>query len=346
MRAANVRAGQTTLYDTNGTLRVEGNVGRGRLGAARATLNKIQVSALESDLQIDARTVRLPNLSGRAYNGRLTGHAMLDLSDPARPRTEFETTADKMQVGAFLASIAPVLGGTISGTVDLKSGWKFTDSDPKLVRQTLTGSGEAAATDGRIVEIPVASQLASLLQIPTLRDIPYRDLGLQFGVESGRLAMRQFALHGSDADFGAVGSIGLDGSLDLGLQVTLSQELSRRALSNRGAGAVGSLFTDSSGRLVFDVKVGGTHRTPKLQLDLQKTASRGGISALTGDLLGRILGGRVSAPPAPGDTTRTTTTAEDVQKRALEEARKRLGGLLGGGGSGKPAAPPDTSKRP
>jgi hypothetical protein len=314
------------------------------LRGARATLNKIQATALESDIEIDGRMVRLPNLRARAYEGRLTGSATLDLADPARPRTEFDIAADKLQASAFLASLNPILGRAVTGTLDLNSGWKFSGSEPQLVRQTLTGTGQAAAVNGRIVEIPVVSELATLLKVPSLRDIPYRDLGMQFAVESGRLAMRDLAVRSTDADFGAAGSVGLDGSLDLGLQVTLSQELSRRALSNRGASALGSLFTDSSGRLVFDVRVGGTHRAPKLQLDLQKTASRGGISKLTGDLLGRLLGGR-AAPPAAGDTTRatttTTTSAEDLQKRALEEARKRLGGLLGGG-----KAPADTTRRP
>jgi hypothetical protein len=250
----------------------------------------------------------------------------------------------------------------VTGSLDLTSAWKFAGPGPQVVRQSLTGGGQAMSANGHIADIPVATELAALLQIPSLKRIPYRDLGLQFAVDSGRLTMRDCVVHGTDADFGVGGSVGLDGGLDLALAVTLSQELSRRALGAR-SGALSSLFTDASGRLVFDVRVGGTHRAPKLQLDLQKTAGRAGIAALTDNVLRRLLGGRLPAPvaaPAP-DTSSTRTAPDDVQ-RAVDAAKKRLGGKLGGllGGSrpdttgrraGTPSRPetpsrPDTTRRP
>jgi len=349
-RAGRLAAGETTLYDATGTVHAADRAGTGRVRAARATLHKLEATQLESDVEIQGQTIRLPTMRARAYAGTLRGTTFLDLADPGRPRYAIETAAQQIQFGAFLGSLTP-LGSVVTGALDLDSKWSFAGPGPQFVRQSLSGTGLAASTNGRIADLPFLSQLASLLQLPSLKTIPYRDLGLSFAVESGRLAMRDCIVHGNDADFGVGGSVGLDGSLDLGIQVTLSQEASRRALGERGSGALSSLFTDASGRLVFDVRVGGTHRAPKLQLDASKTASRAGLAALTDNALRRLLGGRLPAParPAGSDTTTATpapTASEDLRQRALEEARKKLGGSLGGLLGGTRPAPVDSTRRP
>ena len=346
-RARTLRTGDTILYDAVGTLEAANRSGTGRVRAARATLHKLEATQLESDVAVEGQSIRLPTMRARAYSGTLRGTSVLDLAVPTRPRYEIEANVDDVQFASFLGAFAP-LGNAVTGTLDMTSNWKFAGPGPATLRQTLSAGGKASSTDGRIADLPLLRDLAALLQLPSLNAIPYRDLGLQFAIDSGRLSMREAIVHARDADFGLGGSVGLDGSLDLALQITLSQDLTRRALGSRTGGALTSLFTDASGRLVFDVGVGGTHRAPKLALDLQKTAGRAGAAALTENVLRRVLGDKLPSLPIPGapagrtDSAAVADPGEELRRRAVEEARKRLGGKLGGllgGASADSAAP-------
>ena len=215
---------------------------------------------------------------------------------------------------------------------------KMQDWKESIVK-TLTGTGQALSMNGKLRDLPVVNEMASLLALPSLRSMPYRDLGLHFSIENGRLGIRDFDVHAQDADIGGGGSIGLDGGLDLAFGVKLSPDATRRALAARGAGAFSSLFTDPQGRLVFDIKVTGTHRAPKLALDWNKTQARSGLTSLTDATAKKLLGGLVR--PASGDTS----AASEVGRRLIDDATKRLGGKLGGL-FGKAPAKRDSTHKP
>src|SRR5262249_4822633 len=192
---------------------------------------------------------------------------------------------------------------------------------------------------GKLQDLPVINEMASILKLPSLRSMPYRDLGLHFSIENGRLGIRDFDVHAPDADIGGGGSIGLDGGLDLAFGVRLSPDATRRALAARGTGAFGSLFTDPSGRLVFDIKITGTQRAPKLALDWNKTQARSGLTSLTDTAAKKLLGGLGHS--SSGDTS----AAADAGRRLLDDASKRLGGKLGGL-FGKAPAKRDSTHKP
>ena len=121
---------------------------------------------------------------------------------------------------------------------------------------------------------------------------------------------------------------GLDGALDLGLNLLLSQELSKRYVQGNIGSTLGSLFADPQGRLMLDFRVGGTYRSPRLEPDVQKTASRTGLQALADTELRRLFGGLTQ--PRQG---------EGLLERTLKDA---AGGLLG---QSRPSAP-DTTRKP
>ena len=215
--------------------------------------------------------------------------------------------------------------------------------------------------------MPVLESVSTLLQLPSFKTLSFRNQGMAFDVQTGRMAVRDMQVRSPDADFGVGGSIGLDGSLDLGLHVVLSQALSQKYLNtNRGTATLGSLFSDSSGRLVFDFGVGGQYKSPKVKLDLQKTAANGGVARLTSSVVERILGKLpiqvpgLPAPPAEdaapnagtkaatGGTTPQSTAeaerkaAEAEARKAAEEANRKLTDKLGGLFK-RPAAARDTA---
>jgi autotransporter translocation and assembly factor TamB len=342
MQAGEVRAGEVILHRVDGTMQAKSGRGTGTLRAARGTLRVLETTLLTADLDIEGRTLTARNVRGTAYDGALSGDAVLGLDDPAAPRFEFDIRASGVQAGGFLGSVVPFLRQAVSGSFDLQSNWKGTGPTPAVIRSSLVANGEGAASGGRLQALPLLEELGTVLGLPNLRAFDYRDLGFHFAIENGRMAMRDLAIRGTDADLGLDGSIGLDGGLDLALQVKLSEELSRRYVKGKAAGVLGSLFADPNGRLAFDFDVTGPAKKPKLSLDANATAARAGIAALSQPALQRLLGSVPLPPlPIPGlPQSSTPTTPRDAQREAVDALGRKLGGLL----RGDKKSTPDTLK--
>ena len=343
LHAGEVRAGDVLLHNVEGTMKAQDGRGTGTLRAARGKLRVIETTALTADLDIEGRTITTRNLRGAAYDGTLTGGAVLQLDDPAAPRFEFDVRAAGVEAGGFVGSVVPFLRSVISGSFDLQSTWKGTGPTPAVLRSSLIADGTGKASGGRLQGLPILDELGTLLGLQSLRSFDYRDLGFQFAVENGRMAVRDLAIRAADADFGVGGSIGLDGGLDLTVQVKLSEELSRRYVRGKGLGALtAQLFADPSGRLVFDLDVSGPAKKPKLSLDANATAARAGVSALTQSALQRFLGAAKLPIPEPPPTGAPGTPAapRDAQREAVDAIGRKLGDLL----RGDKKSPPDTAK--
>jgi len=112
--------------------------------------------------------------------------------------------------------------------------------------------------------------------------------------------------------------------------VQLSSALTQQALRAPATRGLGSLFTDSAGRLVLDFDIDGTLRAPKVRPDLQATARRTGLQALGAQQIQRLLGNVA------------TEEAKKKLGRSLQEAVK---GILPPPPAPAPT-PPDTTRKP
>jgi hypothetical protein len=237
----------------------------------------------------------------------LRGVLVFDLADPEAPKQELALEVEEVQLGGLLGEFSQT-AGLLSGSLSGSSTWRGQGSGSEL-RQQLSAQGQGTALNGRLRGAPLLHGLSQLLGLPGLENLNYRDLGFTFSVEAGRVQLPRLQLRAADADLSLLGSVGLDGTLDLGLNVLLSQELSKRYVQGRIGSAVGSLFADPDKRIMLDFRVGGTYRAPRLQPDLQKTASRSGLKALADTELRRFLGGLSQTRPGESPAERTLKDA-------------------------------------
>jgi hypothetical protein len=210
------------------------------------------------------------------------------------------------------------------------------------LRDRLTASGQGVALNGQLRGSPLLTSLGQILHLESLQNLRYRDLGFAFQVEEGRIKIPRLQVRASDMDLGLQGSVGMDGGLDLGLNVQLSEEVSKRYARGQIGSALGALFADPQGRLVLDFKVGGNFKQPALRPDVDKTASRGGMQSLAKLGLERFLGKGAGPTLAPDSLKnvedKLKATPEDLPQRAVRDA---IQGLL----RGRKKTAPDTTKK-
>jgi hypothetical protein len=339
LHAAAFERDKLRLRNVSGALRGTPAHVSGPLRAESGQLDKLSVRSVQSIVRVAGTTVRLDSLSAQAYDGRVRGDVRVDLADAKRPKYEMRLDLDQVEVGALADAVVPA-GRIVTGRVNGSSTWSGQAGEPAIVRSSLNASGQGIAIEGKLRQFPVLDAVSGLLQLPSLGNLAYKDLGFKFDVASGRVHVPEMRLASADADIAALGSIGLDGSLDVDLNLVLSEALSKRYAG--GNNPLQRLFANPDGRVVVDFDVGGTLKAPRVKPNLEATAARGLRSLTPGDL-GRLLGGLAQPAPAASDSQATPIdkTLNDAQKRLGDRLRTGLGGML----KQKPAAA-DTTRKP
>lgn len=295
LKAQSLQQSDLTLRSCQGSLDGTPAVASGPLTAGSATIGKIEATKLQGELHLEGTQVQLKNVRAQTYDGSLQGAIAVDLSDPAQPKQQLDLNMEGVQLSGLLSDLFRA-GGLVVGTLSGKSSWSATGTGAATIRKQLNGEGQGIAINGRLREMPLLSQLSGLLGVPSLSQLQYKELGFEFTVQEGQVRLPRMQLQGSDADASVDGRIGLDGALDLAVNLRLSEGLTRQALQKPEARALGKLFTDSQGRLVLDFDVGGSLKAPKVRADLQATAARSGLRSLGEEELKRLLGNLAPQP--------------------------------------------------
>ena len=174
-------------------------------------------------------------------------------------------------------------------------------------------------------------------------------------IERGRVVTDPVALNGPSGEWRLSGALGFDGGLDYAVSVTLPPSAAE-ALGARSALAAGAL-SDPQGRLLLDLHVSGSARSPRVTWDTNAmrarlagrasealAAQRSKLEADTREAAKQALLEKLGAPrdsTAPRTSLNPTATRDSLRTAAKE----LLDGFFGGRKQPAPPSAPDTTKR-
>jgi hypothetical protein len=229
---------------------------------------RVEMDRLRANVVLEPWVLTSPGFDARIYEGRLAGSARFDLTDPEHPQVRLDSKLDSARVERLLGTWVPPgqwLQGSLSTALDVTG-------DLSDVQRSLTASGLAAVWNGTLANLPVLDELASFTRIPSLAQVTFKDLRSSFRVERGRVTTGPAHISSTAGDWTVAGSVGLDGSLDYVTSITLPPSVLKE-LGGTAALAAGAL-ADPQGRILLDLRIGGTTRNPKIALDSKATADR------------------------------------------------------------------------
>lgn len=322
IRMARGLFGGVAVTEAAGNLRVEDRALSGDLSAKEALAYRVPLTAIRGKIALTPEgVVTLDGVTAKVWEGTVAGDASVRLNEPGGAAYRFNARAENVEANDFLTHLTPAKN-ILFGKFRLESAWAGKGLTEEELLKSLSADGTMKAADGRIRNLTALKRAADLLGLKEMEQIEFREFWSKFSVEKGRVRFDDLLVRGKNADWNAAGSVGFDGTLDYALTIALSEA---NSAAYRKKSALTSLFTDGSGRVVLDVKVGGTAEKPAITLDASKTASRAGIEGLD-----KVI--------------------DDIQND--ENVQKAIGDLLGGkapslegllGGS-KKKTPPDTAK--
>ncbi len=233
----------------------------------------VEIKDLQAAAEIKGQEARLTNLTLQIFGGFLRTQGTLGLGTAAPP---FSSTLSLqgLQVGPALQAVGTEQV-SMSGTANAElavTGRGFTQ--PDLVK-ALAGTGHVAVREGTIEGINLLQQASVLLKVvgvslENVKATAFSTIESDFAIKQGLVGVQRLLMDSHDFQATGGGTIGLDQSLNMKLNLHLSQALSQKI----AAGSPIARVALTGGRLSLPLIITGSLKAPSYGLDTKMFAGK------------------------------------------------------------------------
>ena len=297
---------------------------RGTITVAEAVWKGLAIKNFLAQYELKDNILNLARMDGQVAGGSFSNSARVDLG---KKGLEYSVNLGlkTIQADPILTALMPKAAGNLLGAMDLTFALDGRGTEWQSLSRHLSGHGDMQVADGRLISPGLVNGLSSFLQLPELDDIKFDNFNGQFKVVDGQIKLNSQLISNTLKLF-PKGDIGLDGSLNLGLDTRLSPELSAR-LDKKGG--VTSFLADKDGWTQMPLLVKGSFNSPRFGLDpegVKKQASKAVTSEL-GRQINKLFN---RSEPASQQTeqqqTEEVAPEEDPARKMLQDSLQKLFG--------------------
>ena len=272
----------------------------------------VEIKDLQAAAELKGQEARLTNLTLQLFGGFLRTQGTLGLGTPTPPFTG-TVSLQGLQVGPALQAVGTdqvSVSGTANAELSL-SGRGF--SHPDLVK-ALAGTGRMSVREGKIEGINLLQQAAMLLKVvgvslDNVKATAFSTIESDVVIKQGLIGLQRVLIDSHDFQATGGGTIGLDQSLDMKLNLNLSQALSQKI----AAGSPIAKVAMTNGRLSLPLVITGSTQAPSYGLDTKMFAGK-----VQEQVKEKVKG-------AVGDLLKGSAKPEDLKK----QGKDLLKGLFG-----------------
>lgn len=212
------------------------------------------------------RVIEVREFSARMGDGRVAGTARLDYAADPRGRASWDVRVDDAPAALLLSPYLPILAEIWTGALSARVAGACDLADPKAILNSLDLAGDLHGSSGLI---DLREQLGGIRQYlgdrQDLLSVHYRRLDQRFKVQEGKVHVEDLRIDGRDTDWRGGGWIGLDGTLNLDLNVRLPAGFTP---SLGDLTFLADALRDQDGRIGLDIALTGDLRRPAAALVL------------------------------------------------------------------------------
>ncbi|KPK74981.1 MAG: hypothetical protein AMJ89_05075, partial [candidate division Zixibacteria bacterium SM23_73] len=243
---------------------------KGQISIQKLIFRGVEYTNFSANLDVTDGILRVDNVASNVYTGTVGGKVTCDLNDIDHLKFDTDFTASQIEANDFLSRFT-AFHDHLFGKLNLTASFSGTGNRVEDIKKSLTASGTATVTDGKLVNWELLNKLASYLKVKTFKEEQIKTLRNSFRIENGRVWFDDFSAFTKSGDFELSGSVGMDGSLDYKLTAVLSPELSS---SFDALGDISDYLKNDRGRVVLDVNIKGPAKNPEFSLDTSKAEER------------------------------------------------------------------------
>ncbi len=277
---------------------------RGKISIEQALYETYQVDDFFLRYDFDGTNLSLSELAGKFAEGVFAGAADVK-SLLQQPDFKGEFSFSALDLGALLKMAAPELKDRLYGVGAGEFTFSGRSGPGKTLSRTLSLDGKYSLRQAGMRKLPLTAALAGILAMPQLEDLEMDEFAGDIKIKKGLIKLNS-NWHGEQLSGSAIGDIGLDGGLELPVNLVLSQNLSAK-LAQRYAW-VKETFNDK-GEAEVALFLAGNLTQPQLRLDKAKVTQR--LQKKLEDKLLRKLDKRLRADESEtGEKSKAASPAE------------------------------------
>ncbi len=197
---------------------------QGQIDLTAVSYEKIELRDITFDYGLEKGVLTCKDLTTSTMGGEIRGEVKAVLLNPQTYKGKIGIHT--LQLTDLQQSLSTTSrAGTMKGT--LSSAFEFAGAGFSTARMesNLTANGELDMREIKLQGSEIGHSLAAILNLPELKDLNMETLTGHFTIRNGRLQL-DTAMNSSLFSGRTSGSMGLDGSLNMPLTITLSPKLS------------------------------------------------------------------------------------------------------------------------
>jgi AsmA protein len=296
----------------------------GAITVAETVWKGLAVKNFLAQYELKDNILNFTRIEGQVAGGTFSNSARVDLGKKGLVYSA-KLGLKAIQSDPLLTAFVPRAAGSLLGATDLTFALDGRGTQWQTLSRNLSGNGNLLVVDGRLISPGLIKGLSSLLQLSELKDIPFDKFKAEFKVVDGKVKLDSQILSTMLKLF-PKGTIGLDGSLNLGLDTRLSPELSSR-LDKKGG--ITSYLADEDGWTRMPLLLKGNFASPHFGFDPK------GIQAQASKAIGQELSRQLDKLLKRQDSSQKTDQqqtgeepppAEDPARKLLQDSLRKLFG--------------------
>lgn len=234
----------------------------GTVAIKQAFYRGLAIDGLQARYRLENNLLQVEELLGQVAGGSFKNKSSIDLGHPGFAyRAQLSTLG--VQANPLLSTFLPKATGSVSGLLNLDLDLAGQGTDLDIVRKQLTGQGELVLREGRLAGTNLVKGLSEFLGLPELSVMGFDQANGRFAIKKGRFDLTS-TLVSQDLRLAPRGDVGLDGSINLALDLRLSPDLTEKLDTS---GRFAQLLVDTDGWGQVPLKIKGSLARPSFALD-------------------------------------------------------------------------------
>ncbi len=231
----------------------------------QAVYENYKVDNFALNYQYQDALLTISDLKGDVADGSIVATATIK---PFLLQPEFQGDFSfvDLQMAALMAMVDPALQDNLSGAGHGQFKFSGRGAEAAALKKSLSLEGVYGLRQGGLDNLPLTRSLAQILGLPGLENLKIADLDGNLRLNDGQVDLNS-SWNGEQFSGRADGKIGLDGGLDLPLQLVLSRQLSAEMVQRYPW--LKETFNENDEAAV-GFSLAGTLAKPRLRLDEKK----------------------------------------------------------------------------
>jgi AsmA protein len=274
--------------------------------------NPVDVKSLQIVAEVQGQDVLLQNFSFQLFDGQVTVEGRVT-SGSETPPFNGKMTIQGIQLGPALNALATTQL-SISGTAAADLGVQGRGLSMPDLMKSLEGAGHVAVKDGKLEGVNLLQEAISILKVVDIsldnaKATAFSTIETDLAIKQGTIHVQRLLMDSHDFQATGEGTIGFDQTLNLTVNLNLSQDLSQKIARSSPVAKLAM----KENHLSLPLVITGTAHAPSYGLDMK---------GLTGKFQEQV---QKKVEEAVGGLLRGTTKPEDLK----QQGQDLLKGLLG-----------------